>query len=91
MMFSSGIFKSANTGETIALIGTIIIGVVSIDGVYAFSLIADGIELHKFLEFGRKKIITYGTFLLSLSLALLAGTSYMEMIIVTFFLIHSLK
>ena len=69
MMFSSGILKATNTGETIALIGTIIIGIVSIDGVYAFSLIADGIELHKFLELGRKKVITYGTFLLSLSFA----------------------
>lgn len=43
MMFSTKIFESAAKGDhTLPLIGTILAGLVTIDGVFSFSLIADG-------------------------------------------------
>eukprot|EP00826_Nyctotherus_ovalis_P042880 TRINITY_DN4479_c0_g1_i2.p1 TRINITY_DN4479_c0_g1~~TRINITY_DN4479_c0_g1_i2.p1 ORF type:complete len:280 (-),score=21.23 TRINITY_DN4479_c0_g1_i2:559-1398(-) len=43
MMFSTKIFTTAAKGDhTVPLVGTILAGLVTIDGVFAFSLIADG-------------------------------------------------
>ena len=43
MMYSSSIFKQNNASETTALIGTILIGAITVDGIYAYSLIVDGV------------------------------------------------
>lgn len=42
MMYSGKIFDNANAGDEVVLIGTILLGVVTVDGVYSFSLITDG-------------------------------------------------
>jgi len=43
MIYSSSIFKKAHATESTALIGTIILGAVTVDGVFSYSLIVDGI------------------------------------------------
>eukprot|EP00826_Nyctotherus_ovalis_P040629 TRINITY_DN4022_c0_g1_i8.p1 TRINITY_DN4022_c0_g1~~TRINITY_DN4022_c0_g1_i8.p1 ORF type:complete len:302 (+),score=54.78 TRINITY_DN4022_c0_g1_i8:483-1388(+) len=73
MMFSTKIFESAAKGDhTLPLIGTILAGLVTIDGVFSFSLIAD--------EFGRKIIMTYGTLALVIFLLCMAAFSYFKII-----------
>jgi len=42
MMYSSTIFKNNHASEATALIGTILIGAMTVDGVYSYSLITDG-------------------------------------------------
>ena len=42
MMYSSSIFKSNHADEKTALIGTILIGATTVDGIYSYSLIIDG-------------------------------------------------
>ena len=42
MMYSSTIFKSNHADEKTALIGTILIGAITVDGIYSYSLVVDG-------------------------------------------------
>jgi len=45
MMYSGKIFSSASSDPSVALIGTILLGMVALNGVYSFSLITDGKSL----------------------------------------------
>jgi len=62
MLYSASIFKDNHANETTALICTIIVGLIAVDGGYAFSLIVD--------DLGRKKIMIWGTIGVTLGLVL---------------------
>ncbi len=83
MMYSSSIFKDNHASEVTALIGTILIGATTVDGVYSYSLIVEGIpSLVTPSVFGRKKIMIYGTLALSLALSVLAIFDMNRLVIV---------
>lgn len=42
MMYSKTIFEKGQASDTTALIGTILLGAITVDGVYAYSLIVEG-------------------------------------------------
>lgn len=82
MMFSTKIFTTAAKGDhTVPLVGTILAGLVTIDGVLSFSLIADGM-CWETVELGRRVIMIYGSFALFLALLAMSIVSYFQLIMV---------